>query len=175
MPPHPTLDQRAYRVCPSTIDRRGVEPSAGAVARGCRHRHRAGSAASTAEPGRAGADRRSHGRGAAQKRTGGVHPRPAECRRVALGGDRVVSRRRILWACSWSQFARDWRSCPGRLQANLPFDKAFIRVDIPDEPFKHPTSGFTTRETLRLRHVIERQSVLETDDGARERRRSPGR
>jgi hypothetical protein len=33
--------------------------------------------------------------------------------------------------------------------------EAFITIDIPDEPFKHPTSGLTTREALRLRRVIE--------------------
>ncbi len=49
----------------------------------------------------------------------GVQPRPAERRRVALGGDCVVSRGSMLWACSWSQFARDWRSCRGPLQRNI--------------------------------------------------------
>jgi hypothetical protein len=38
----------------------------------------------------------------------------------------------------------------------LHVDSAFVRVDMPDEPFRHPSYGLTTRDALRLRRVIER-------------------
>ena len=41
----------------------------------------------------------------------------------------------------------------------LHIDNAFITVDMPDAPFKHPTAGLTTREALRLRRVIEQPAA----------------
>jgi hypothetical protein len=41
----------------------------------------------------------------------------------------------------------------------LRVDNAFITVDMPDEPFKHPSYGLTTRAALRLRRVIEQPAA----------------
>jgi len=41
----------------------------------------------------------------------------------------------------------------------LHVDNAFVTIDMPEEPFKHPHYGLTTREALRLRRMIEQPAL----------------
>ena len=43
----------------------------------------------------------------------------------------------------------------------LRIENAYVVVDMPDEPFKHPGYGLTTREALRLRRVIEQPAAAD--------------
>jgi hypothetical protein len=63
------------------------------------------------------------------------------------------------------------RSHPGprcplcRVTANgfrvLRIENGYVVIDMPDEPFKHPGYGLTTREALRLRRVIEQSAAAD--------------
>jgi hypothetical protein len=77
------------------------------------------------------------------------------------------------WCHNWAakvlgseMCTRVWRS---RLLERVGFrvlriENAYVVVDMPDEPFKHPGYGLTTREALRLRRVIE-QPVAADEGG----------